>query len=543
VLTRARVTSLLSVAAVATVALTLAGAAHAALFTFGTTDQTVGTQKDNLGIGLKGVNVKMTSPKAGTITKVEGYLDGSGAGSGSEKVRIVVYDLDANSLPTTLRGVSTEMTINAGTAAGWKTFTFPSPVTVPAGKVGVGYWAGGTTNNLIRPYYETTSATCSLRYNSNTYSSTGNPSNPFGTSNCGSQNRQWSIRVTADDGVPPPLTLADRVGANVPNISTTGVSSTYGQTILADDGIHLFRDALGPLNIWSSPGAAPSWTYVDTLLNFVKNVTGGQLLPIFYGANPWQHPSCTATPGYKCGPDSAYYQEWSNEVKLTIDHAVASGVAIPEIEVWNEPYCCGFWLPSSNPAAYMALLRTLAPTLWAAYPNLKISVSANYWEEGSQCSPNCPQWFSQVISNDTTNLLNDPRIVFNIHDYVQANPPSAVLGTGWSFNRYLLARDQATAHGKVNPHFEITEYGWEADTGNVVFNDPVTEQQQSDYTVQGAHIALADSCACVDRVFIFEDYRGGDSFAQTWAYNMHRNDGTARPVAGAIKSYIQAGVP
>jgi hypothetical protein len=541
VLTRARLTSLLSVAAVA--ALMLAGSAHAALFTFGTTDAQVSTVKDNLGLNIKGVNVKMTSPKAGTITKVEGYLDGSGAATGSETVRIVVYDLDANSLPTTLRGVSTEMTINHGAAAGWKTFTFPTPVTVPSGKVGFGYWAGSGTNNLIRPYYETTTATCSLRYNTNTYSSTGNPSNPFGSSNCGSQNRQWSIRVTADDGVPAPLALADRVGVNVPNISTTGVSLTYGQTILADDGIHLFRDSVGPLNIWSSPTAQPSWTYVDKNISFVKNVTGGQLLPIFANSNPWQHPSCTSTPGYKCAPDPAYYQEWSNEVKQTIDHVVAAGVAVPEIEYWNEPYCCGFWLPVSDPAAYMALLRTLAPTLWAAYPNLKIAVSANYWEEGSQCSPNCPQWFSQVISNDTTNLLNDPRIVFTTHNYVQANPPSAVLGTGWSFNRYLLARDQAVAHGKVNPRFEITEYGWEANTGNVVFNDPVTEQQQSDYTVQGAHIALADSCACVDRVFIFEDYRGGDSFAQAWAYNMHRNDGTARPVAGAVKSYIQAGVP
>jgi hypothetical protein len=543
VLTRARITSLLSVAAVA--ALTLAGSAHAALFTFGTTDQMVSTVKDNLGLNIKGVNVKMTSPKAGTITKVEGYLDGLGAGSGSEKVRIVVYDLDANSLPTTLRGVSTEMTINAGTAAGWKTFTFPTAVTVPAGKVGFGYWAGGSTNNLIRPYYETTTASCSLRYNTNTYSSTGNPSNPFGTSNCGSQSRQWSIRVTADDGVPPPLTLADRVGVNVPNIATTGVSSTYGQTILADDGIHLFRDILDPSNTFpNAPPAQPNWQYVDGVANFVKNVTGGQLLPIIGDSPSWQHPGCTISPSYKCPPDSQHYQEWSNEVKQIIDRVVGTdGLAVPEIEYWNEPYCCGFWLPTSDPAAYMALLRTLAPTLWTYYPNLKIAVSANYWEEGSQCSPNCPQWFSQVISNDTTNLLNDPRIVFTIHDYVQANPPDAVLGTGWSFNRYLLARDQAVAHGKVNPRFEITEYGWEANTGHVVFNDPVTEQQQSDYTVQGAHIALADSCACVDRVFIFEDYRGNDSFAQTWAYNMHRNDGTPRPVAGAIKTYIQAGVP
>jgi len=543
VLTLTRRTGVL---AVGIAVLVVVGSAGAALFTFGSTDSTVSqTLIDNLTLNIKGVNVTMTSPKSGTITKVEGYMDGRGAGSGSEKVRIVVYNLDANNLPTTLRGVSSEITINAGAAAGWKTFTFPSPVTVPAGKVGVGYWAGGATNNLARPYYDTSSVTCSLRYNTNTYSSTGNPASPFGSSTCGSRDHPWAIRVTADDGVPPPLPLADRVGVNVPNIATTGVPLTYGQTILADDGIHLFRDSVGPLNIWSSPNATPSWTYVDKVVTFVKNVSGGQLLPIFFGANPWQHPSCTSAPGYKCAPDPAYYQEWSDEVKQTIDHVVASGVAVPEIEYWNEPYCCGFWLPTSNADAYVALLRTLAPTLWAAYPNLKIAVSANYWEEGtSTCSANpCPQWFSHVLTADTTNLLSDPRIVFTTHNYVQANPPDAVLSTGWSFNRYLLARDQAVQHGKVNPRFEITEYGWEANTGTVVFNDPVTEQQQSDYTTQGAHIALADSCACVDRVFIFEDYKGGDSLSNTWGYNMHRTDSTPRPVATAVKAYIQSGTP
>jgi hypothetical protein len=189
------------VAAAAVVALSFTGTASAVTYTFGSTDSTISTLIDNLGAGIKGVNL-MTSPKAGTITKVEGYMDGKGAASGSEKVRIVVYDVDASNNPTNFRGVSSELTINAGVAAGWKTFTFPSSVTVPAGKVGIGYWAGGT-NNLARPYYDTSSSTCVLKYNNNAYSSTGSPSNPFGSANCGSQNRPWAIRVTADDGVPP----------------------------------------------------------------------------------------------------------------------------------------------------------------------------------------------------------------------------------------------------------------------------------------------------------------------------------------------------
>jgi hypothetical protein len=187
------------VIAVAVAAIVVVAPASAMPYTFGSSDMTISTVIDNLTANVKGVNV-MTSPKAGTITKVEGYMDGKGAASGSEKVRIVVYDIDANNNPTTLRGVSSELTISANAAAAWKTFTFPSSVTVPAGKVGIGYWAGGGTSNLARPYYDTSTSTCVLKYNNNTYSSTGNPSNPFGTPNCGGQNRPWAIRVTADDG-------------------------------------------------------------------------------------------------------------------------------------------------------------------------------------------------------------------------------------------------------------------------------------------------------------------------------------------------------
>jgi len=58
-------------------------------------------------------------------------------------------------------------------------------------------------------------------------------------------------------------------------------------------------------------------------------------------------------------------------------------------------------------------------------------------------------------------------------------------------------------------------------------------------------IAFRDACACVDRIFPFEEYRGSNSgnTGLGWGYNYHRADGTARPVAGAVKSYINANIP
>ena len=540
---------LIAASVVAVLALVLPAPGLAVQYTFGSTDSTISTVIDSLTIGLKGVNTTMTSPKAGTLVKVEGYMDGKGKTTGSETARVVVYNLDASGNPTTFIGVSSEVSIAAGAAAGWKTFTFPSSVSIPAGKVGFGYWAGTGTTDLARPYYDTLSQSCSLRYNSNAYSSTGNPSNPFnasGTVSCGSKSRPWAIRVTADDGLP---NLVDRVGINTPNVSTEGWNLLWGQTILADDGIHLFRDTAGPLNIWSSSGATPNWQYVDKLITFVKNVNGGKLLPTMHGSNPWQHPSCvpqTGGHGYDCPPDPAYYTEWGNEVVAVIAHLIANGVAVPEIEIWNEPWCCGFWQPRSNVNAYYNLVKTVLPIVWASYPNMRILVAAAYWEEGTnscEATP-CPEWARPLFQADTTHVLNDPRVILYQHNYMQNLSPQTDRALGWDWTRYRDVRSIAQGFGKTDPHFEITEMGWEADDGYCAFGC-VTLTQQSQYTTDAMKIAFEDACACVDKIFPFTEYRGSNTgnTGLGWGYDYHRADGTARPVAGAVKSYINANIP
>ena len=537
---------LIVASAVAALAAFLPTPALAAQFVFGSTDQTISTVTDTLTIGIKGVNTTMVAPKAGTIVKVEGYLDGKGKTTGSETARIVVYNLDANGNPTGFLGVSSEVSVAAGTAKAWKTFTFPTTISFPAGKVGFGYWAGTGTGDLIRPYYDTTSLACSLRWNLNTYSSTADPSNPFNASggvNCGSKSRPWAIRVTAND-MP---NLIDRVGIDTPNVATDGWNLLWGQTILADDGIHLFRDMVGPLNIWATQGANPDWTFVDRNITFVNNVTGGQLLATFHGSNPWQHPSCTPGPGghgYDCPPDPAYYTEWANEVVAVIGHLIANGVAVPEIEIWNEPWCCGFWQPQSNVVAYLNLVKAVLPVVWASYPTMKVLVAASYWEEGSTCEATpCPEWARPLFQADTTHALNDPRVILYQHNYMQNLSPQTDRALGWDWTRYLDVRSIAQSFGKSLPHFEITEMGWEANDGFCAYC--VTLTQQSQYTTDALKIAFEDQCACVDRIFPFEEYRGSNTgnYGLGWGYNYHRADGTARPVAGAVKSYINANIP
>jgi putative glycosyl hydrolase-like family 15 (GHL15) protein len=172
------------------------GSAGAVQYTFGTTS--VGTSTNPLDADAKAVNM-MTSPKAGALVNVQGYLDGLGAGSGSQKIKAVVYSV-SNGNPATLLGTSNEVTITAGRAAGWVTFTFPSKVVIPSGAVAVGYIRGGPTTRLIRAYADTAAGT--RKANADAYSN--GASNPFGTVT-NTINALFALKVTGD--VPSSLSV------------------------------------------------------------------------------------------------------------------------------------------------------------------------------------------------------------------------------------------------------------------------------------------------------------------------------------------------
>ena len=221
--------------ACAFVALVCAGIAAATLITFGSTDATVSTLTDSLDINTKGVS-QYTAPAAGKLTQIEAYYDGLGKTSGSEKLRLVVYS-DSSGVPGNFIAVTNELTVNAGAAKGWHTFTFATQPSVTLNqKLWIGYWAGGTTTALVRPYYD--SGTGSVKYNNNTYSSTGSPSNPFGTASTNTKGHPWAIRATLDDGqtcTPVTSTVTTTTTQTVTNtttvVSTVTTTSTSTTTV------------------------------------------------------------------------------------------------------------------------------------------------------------------------------------------------------------------------------------------------------------------------------------------------------------------------
>src|SRR5262249_13845552 len=105
---------------------------------FGTT--TPGSLTDRATADLKEVS-RYTAPQAGLVGMLTGYVSGLGKPSGSQPVRAVVY-ADTGGNPGALLGVSNEVTIAAGRAWGWVDFRFPSPVSITAGAIWMGYIAG-----------------------------------------------------------------------------------------------------------------------------------------------------------------------------------------------------------------------------------------------------------------------------------------------------------------------------------------------------------------------------------------------------------------
>jgi PKD repeat protein len=154
--------------------------------TFG--DSTVYTAVDSAGVNLK--EAATYNAVAGKVTKLSGYLSGLGAGSGTQKIRGVLY-ADSGGAPSSLLGVSNEVTITAGRAWGWVDLTFPTPVTVSAGHIWMGFIASSVSDLIQMRYLSQAGA---VRWNSDAGGYADGPSNPFGTGT--SSNKHYSLYAT-----------------------------------------------------------------------------------------------------------------------------------------------------------------------------------------------------------------------------------------------------------------------------------------------------------------------------------------------------------
>lgn len=288
------------------------------------------------------------------------------------------------------------------------------------------------------------------------------------------------------------------------------------EQLAADTGKTLLRGGQGPAPTFPTSLSSPNWFYVDFQVD-VCLAAGFDLLTAIWTSPGWMHPACA---GYQCPPDPAHYQDWADAAVMIFDRSSSRGLSPTVFEYWNEPWIGGFWRPAPNPAAYMALGRTVCSTVWDHYPGMTIIFSADHFQ-GSGAT-----WFPQVLAADTTGLLTDPRIAFSVHNYVECAAPAAPRSFGYAFDRYEIARADALAHGHPDPQIWCTEFGWEANTGTVSFCG-VSEANQATYTGDG--IDMMEAAGYVPVSCVFEA-----TLSDAWGYNIYRTNGSARPVVATL---------
>lgn len=189
---------------------------------FGNTS--VGTSSFAPGTNTK-FAVKTSLSEAGSVSSISWYTRG---GTTAQKVRMALYAANGSS-PGAFKGVTPEKTILAGQAAGWVVFNFSSPISVTAGTYFLTFWTGPATSPAY--FYYVPGASGDLQFRGETYSSTANPSDPFGAATISPGNEKVSIYATYTPSAPPPALHNFGISVGYPTAlpywSGTGLNAYY----------------------------------------------------------------------------------------------------------------------------------------------------------------------------------------------------------------------------------------------------------------------------------------------------------------------------
>jgi hypothetical protein len=314
----------------AVVALVAAGPAHAAQFTFGTTTVS-GAAPVVLDADRKAVAI-LTSPKAGTLAKVEIYLDGKGATHGTQKLRSVAYTVDGSGNPVNLLGTSNEVTIQAKQQAGWVAFTFPYSVPIPAGRIAFGYLVGATTR-IARTYWDSTGTRVG---NTDTYAD--GASNPFGAGTSASP--AMALKVTGDE-------------------ARFGISA--GANLVYED------DATRQRELDNMRTANAKWVRMDFAWSVIEPTQGAfnvGYLDTAVTEAAARGLSVVAMVGYAPAWANGGFTDDKYPPTNPADYASIAGrlaahfgpLGVHVYEIWNEPNIDAFWKPTPNVAQYAAIV-------------------------------------------------------------------------------------------------------------------------------------------------------------------------------------------
>jgi hypothetical protein len=333
-----------------------------------------------------------------------------------------------------------------------------------------------------------------------------------------------------------PATYSDRVGFSGSNVWYDAAKQLQYMTKLRSGGVTWLREDFH----WGAFEPAQgswSWTVGDRLMRNAS-LAGLNILGIFAYSSNWGADGPTI---YHPPKDPAAY---ANFCRRVVERYGPGGTFWQEnpsleprpltaVEIWNEPWLHQFWRPNPEPARYVELVRKASAAIKAAQPTVKVLASADIFQMRTDTSES-RDWFRLLLEADAA-LFRDSVDVLSVHAYSQSRSPlDAVTAQRWRYDRFLMTRDLAAAHGAPKPIW-ITEFGWTTEQGN---GDAVSESVQAQYTQQALDLALRQWSSVVEKAFLF--YWGASSDAYVGGYSPLRPDGSEKPLWGTLGSLLAA---
>ena len=334
----------------------------------------------------------------------------------------------------------------------------------------------------------------------------------------------------------PETTYADRVGFSGSNVWYDATKQLQYMTRLRSGGVTWLREDFH-WGAFEPTQGSWSWTVGDRLMRNAS-LAGLNILGIFAYSSNWgadgptiyhppKHPAAYANFCRKVveryGPGGTFWQE----------NPSLEPRPLTAVEIWNEPWLHQFWRPNPEPARYLELLRAASTAIKAAQPTVKVLASADIFQMRADTSES-RDWFRLLLEADAA-AFRDSVDVLSVHAYSQGRSPlDTATAQRWRYDRFLMTRDLAAAHGASKPIW-ITEFGWTTEQGN---GDAVGEPLQAQYTAQALDLALRQWSSVVEKAFLF--YWGASSDAYVGGYSPLRPDGSEKPLWGTLGSLLAA---
>jgi len=347
---------------------------------------------------------------------------------------------------------------------------------------------------------------------------------------------------TTEPPTEPPTTdppsgdpYAGRVGFSGSNVWYPADKQLAYMTKLRSGGVSWLREDFHWGAFEPTPGNW-TWTVGDRLMRNAS-LAGLDVLGIFAYSSDWGADGPTI---YHPPKDPNAYASFCRRVVERYGPGGTFWAANPQldprpltaVEIWNEPWLTNFWKPNPDPARYAALVRAASSAIHAAQPTIKVLASADIFQMRSDTTQS-RDWFRLLMENDAA-TFRDHVDAYSVHAYVQDRSPlDTVTAQRWRFDRVLMTRDLAAAHGASKPIW-ITEFGWSTEAGNP---DAVSEADQATYSRQALEVALEDWSPLVEKAFLY--YWGESSDPYNGGYSPLRPDGNPKPLWTTLSGLLQ----